>query len=63
MYNYPICGETVVLYGDDPCEESTAPIISGADTITVQVNEEFDPLEGVTATDWRGEQIRVRIKE
>lgn len=38
------------------------PTISGADTITVQVNEEFDPLDGVTAVDGNGNTLEVTVE-
>ncbi|MDY0138176.1 MAG: ABC transporter substrate-binding protein [Candidatus Izemoplasmatales bacterium] len=32
-------------------EENTLPVISGADNVAVALGDDFDPLEGVTATD------------
>lgn len=35
------------------------PVISGLDTLTVEVNEEFDPLHGVSAVDGNGNPVEV----
>ena len=39
------------------------PVISGADPLTVQVGEEFDPLDGVSAVDGNGNPIEVEVVE
>jgi len=36
---------------EDPVVDNTAPVISGADDVTIYVDEDFDPLAGITATD------------
>ncbi len=43
----------VLLAACDPAgtKDTTKPVITGADPITIQVGDEFDPLEGVSATD------------
>lgn len=39
------------------------PTISGIDTLVVEVNEEFDPLDGVSAVDGNGNEIEVTYEE
>lgn len=39
------------------------PVISGLDMLTVEVNEEFDPLEGVSAVDGNGNEVEVTYDE
>lgn len=39
------------------------PVISGLTDITVEVGEEFDPLEGVTAKDGNGNDVDVEVVE
>ena len=47
---------------DDPGEDRTAPVIEGTDDTTVYLDETFDPMEGVTATDHDGEDITSDIE-
>ncbi|MFW5894564.1 MAG: carbohydrate binding domain-containing protein [Bacillota bacterium] len=44
------CGE-----GDD--EERTAPVIEGTEDVTIYTESEFDPMDGITATDHDGNDI------
>lgn len=61
MYQIPICNEQLTLYGDEPrC--TTPPVITGATPLTVQVGEEFDPLDGVSATDCQGNAVAVEVE-
>lgn len=39
------------------------PTINGLDELTVEVGEEFDPLEGVTAKDGNGNDVEVEVVE
>lgn len=39
------------------------PTISGLSELTVEVNEEFDPLEGVSAVDGNGNEVEVTYDE
>ncbi|MGM0436107.1 MAG: carbohydrate binding domain-containing protein [Bacillota bacterium] len=41
--------------GED--EDRTAPVIEGTDDVTIYLNEDFDPMDGVTATDHEGNDI------
>lgn len=61
MYKIPICNEELTLYGDCDCTEP--PTISGITPLTVEVNEEFDPLDGVTAVDCQGDSVSVVVHE
>lgn len=39
------------------------PVISGLTPLTVEVNEEFDPLDGVSAVDGNGNSVEVTVEE
>lgn len=39
------------------------PVISGLTPLTVEVNEEFDPLDGVSAVDGNGNPVEVTVEE
>lgn len=39
------------------------PTVSGLDTLVVEVNEEFDPLDGVSAVDGNGNEVEVTYEE
>lgn len=43
--------------------EIANPTISGLETLVVEVNEEFDPLEGVSAVDGNGNEVEVTYEE
>lgn len=58
MYTIPICNERLTMYGEEPpC--TTPPTINGLTPVTLQVGEEFDPMDGVTAEDCKGNDVPV----
>lgn len=56
-------GQTVTVIRKITINQITAPTISGNTDMVVAPNEEFDPLEGVTATDGNGNPVEVEVKE
>lgn len=44
-------------------EQIPNPTIYGLEELTVEVNEEFDPLEGVTAEDGNGNPLEVTVEQ
>lgn len=63
-----LVGDQVYTYmiGDDYARDRVItviqaddPTISGLDQVTLEVGEEFDPMDGVSATDSKGEPLEV----
>lgn len=64
MYSINICDKTLELYGDNRCPcENEPPTITGLTMLEVTAGEEFDPLEGVVATDCQGNPLSVTADE
>ncbi|MFU8785934.1 MAG: ABC transporter substrate-binding protein [Candidatus Izemoplasmataceae bacterium] len=56
------CNRTVDPDPDpDPDPDRTAPVISGASNVTIEVGATFDPLAGVTATDTEDGSLTVTV--
>lgn len=53
---------TTVIRNIGICQVAN-PTISGATDIVVAPNEEFNPLDGVTAVDGNGNEVEVELKE
>ena len=46
----------------DPNPENSKPVISGANDVTINLNETFDPLKGITANDKEDGDLTSKIK-
>lgn len=57
--NYSASLRVKIVIGDTVVNK---PTLSGIDNITISLNEEFDPLKGVEATDGKGNDITDSIK-
>lgn len=62
-YEASVGDKVFAVYIEITIEEIDDPTISGADEpITVEVGEEFDPLDGVTAKDGNGNDVAVEVE-
>lgn len=56
-------GKTLTVQRKVTVVQEPAPTITGLEPLVVMVGEEFDPLEGVSATDADGRTVDVSVKE
>lgn len=63
QHHFTYTAEGVTAARTITVREIANPTISGIDTLVVEVNEEFDPLEGVSAVDGNGNEVEVTYEE
>ena len=52
----------LVLIACDETQENLAPELHGVEAVEIMVGDEFDPLEGVTATDDKDEDLEIVVE-
>lgn len=63
QHNFTYTAEGVTATRTITVREIANPTISGLETLVVEVNEEFDPLDGVSAVDGNGNEVEVTYEE
>lgn len=62
VHHFTYIAEGITATRTITVRQINSPTISGIETLVVEVDEEFDPLEGVTAIDGNGNEIPVIVE-